>query len=221
MTRGNTKPRVCGQEGPAHASTAMVTQTQTWNTTYTPRPGLSIMCAVSPGGKAQNLRPTALTPAREAGAWNCLEHKQGHWPDEHVMPVVVLCRLFASRPFYSEMVQKVCAVCVRRAHTHTLLHLSSCVSMLMGHLFLTPLLAAGAPGGYAGWPTAPRLITTRHDIWRPSAMSGQGGFWATKLRQHCLASAGRILLSQCLRPRPLSKTCPSIAAPLYRYLSYG
>ena len=43
------------------------------------------MCAVSPGGKAQNLRPTALTPAREAGTWNCLEHKQGQWPDEHVM----------------------------------------------------------------------------------------------------------------------------------------
>ena len=43
------------------------------------------MCAVSPGGKAQNLRPTALTPAREAGTRNCLEHKQGHWPDEHVM----------------------------------------------------------------------------------------------------------------------------------------
>ena len=37
------------------------------------------------GGKAQNLRPTALTPAREAGTWNCLEHEQGQWPDEHVM----------------------------------------------------------------------------------------------------------------------------------------
>ena len=87
MTRGTTKPRLCGQEGPAQASTAMVTGTQTWNTTYTPRPGLSIMCAVFPGGKAQNLRPTALTPdrAREAGIWNCLEHKQGHRPDEHVM----------------------------------------------------------------------------------------------------------------------------------------
>ena len=70
---GNTKPRVCGQEGPAHASAAMVTQTQTWNTTCTPRPGLGIMCVVSPGGKAQKLRPTALTPAREAGTWNGME----------------------------------------------------------------------------------------------------------------------------------------------------
>ena len=74
--RGTLPPPLCPSQ---------TCQTQTWNTTYTPRPGLSIMCAVSQGGKAQNLRPTALTPAREAGIWNCLEHKQGHWPDEHVM----------------------------------------------------------------------------------------------------------------------------------------
>ena len=38
-----------------------------------------------PSGKAQNPKPTALTPAREAGTWNCLEHEQGHWSDERVM----------------------------------------------------------------------------------------------------------------------------------------
>ena len=48
-------------------------------------PPPTIMCAVSQGDKAQNLRPTALTPAREAGTWNCVEHTEGHWPHEHVM----------------------------------------------------------------------------------------------------------------------------------------